>query len=81
MFACRVVIPAIGIYENREIQGEHQRRGMLDLARFRQRAVRVVERRLGITEQPQGQRTEGQARYPEVLAKSRHQSPVRGRAI
>ena len=54
---------------------------MFDLARFHQRAVCIFERSLGITEQPPGHCTKGQARYPKVLAKSRHQSPVLGGAV
>ncbi|MET0709630.1 MAG: hypothetical protein ABWY82_22715 [Tardiphaga sp.] len=49
---------------------------MFDLARFHERAVCIPERSLGITEQPRGHRTKSEARYPQVLAKSRHQSPV-----
>jgi hypothetical protein len=54
---------------------------MFDLARFHERAVRIFERSLGITEQPKEHCAKAQARHPEVLAKSRHQSPVLGGAV
>src|SRR5262249_42208350 len=45
------------------------------------RGVCTFECSFGIAEQPQEHRTKGQARHPEVLAKSRHQSPVLGDAV